>query len=525
MTIIVSYRREDTKWITGRIVDRLEHSYGKDKVFMDIDAIPLGTDFRDHLRNVLERCDVLLAIIGPRWLATDDKGRSRIENPADWVRIEIETALAKKIPVIPVLIDRARMPEPAELPESLRDFAYRQAADLDTGRDFHAHMDRLCRAITDSMTRANVRPAPPEPAAAEIAPPPAPPKPAETPAKESKESPQSPAAAPKAADAPAAKSPEPPPSRPPPSAEDVEAAIKKIAKKEPSQPGDAGIKELFKRSPPPSPPKRPDLPTKQPAAPPVKPPASAAKGADAARKPAAQEAASPKGLPLIAWLAVAAGLVGVMVWFSTRETPAPSPDVATETPPARPPKGTDRIEPAVAQRVVLFEEEAGKSDGLRFVGSNIWRTEMVSPGPGKPPELAIRAAIEVPDRKLAITWSLRHNTDASLPASHTIEIMFKGPSDFPFGGISNVPGMMMKQTEQARGVPLAGQSVKVTTNYFLIGLSGVEAELQRNLQLLKERPWFDLPFVYNNGRRAILAFEKGTPGDRAFKEAFAKWGQ
>jgi hypothetical protein len=83
----------------------------------------------------------------------------------------------------------------------------------------------------------------------------------------------------------------------------------------------------------------------------------------------------------------------------------------------------------------------------------------------------------------------------------------------------------MKQAEQTRGVPLAGLAVKVTNGYYLIGLSSVDADKERNLQLLKERGWFDIPVVYNNNRRAILAMEKGTPGDRAFAEAFKAWKQ
>jgi hypothetical protein len=83
----------------------------------------------------------------------------------------------------------------------------------------------------------------------------------------------------------------------------------------------------------------------------------------------------------------------------------------------------------------------------------------------------------------------------------------------------------MKQAEQTRGVPLAGLAVKVTTGFFLIGLSSADADRDRNLQLLKERAWFDIPVVYNNNRRAILAIEKGTPGDRIFAEAFKTWKQ
>jgi hypothetical protein len=83
----------------------------------------------------------------------------------------------------------------------------------------------------------------------------------------------------------------------------------------------------------------------------------------------------------------------------------------------------------------------------------------------------------------------------------------------------------MKQAEQTRGAPLAGLAVKVTSGFFLVGLSAVDADRQRNIQLLKERSWFDVPIVFNNGRRAILAVEKGTPGDRAFNDAFSTWGE
>ncbi len=180
---------------------------------------------------------------------------------------------------------------------------------------------------------------------------------------------------------------------------------------------------------------------------------------------------------------------------------------------------------AVAQRVVLYEEDPADPQGKRYIGSAIWRTETVTPGPGMAPELAVRADIEIPERRITMTFSLRRNTDQALPASHTIEVTFNLPADFPFGGVSNVPGILMKQAEQTRGSPLAGLAVKVTSGFFLVGLSAVESDMQRNLQLLKERPWFDIPIVYNNGRRAILAIEKGTPGERAFDEAFKAWGQ
>ncbi len=199
----------------------------------------------------------------------------------------------------------------------------------------------------------------------------------------------------------------------------------------------------------------------------------------------------------------------------TDQTQPPQTTPGTPTPPGA----------AVAQRVVLYEEDPADPQGKRYIGSAIWRTETITPGPGMAPELAVRADLEIPERRITMTFSLRRNTDQALPASHTIEVTFNLPADFPFGGISNVPGILMKQAEQTRGSPLAGLAVKVTSGFFLVGLSAVDSDMQRNLQLLKERPWFDIPIVYNNGRRAILAIEKGTPGDRAFEQAFKAWGQ
>jgi hypothetical protein len=180
----------------------------------------------------------------------------------------------------------------------------------------------------------------------------------------------------------------------------------------------------------------------------------------------------------------------------------------------------DQTTVPVGQQAVLYEEDSNVPQGKRYAGSVIWRTEMVSPGPGLAPELAVRADVEIPERHISMTWSLRANTDKALPASHTIEILFNLPADFPSGGIANVPGILMKQSEQARGTPLAGLAVKVTDGFFLIGLSTVRIDMQRNIQMLKERPWFDIPIIYTNGGRAILAMEKGTTGDRAFTEVF-----
>jgi len=145
--IIVSYRRSDSAAITGRIFDRLVDRYGEQSVFMDIDAIPYGTDFRHHIQNALHDADILLAVIGPAWLGKTPDGRSRIHDEADPVRVEVEAALKQGLTVIPVLVDNAAMPGAADLPEAIRDFAYINAAPVDVGRDFRSHMERLARSI------------------------------------------------------------------------------------------------------------------------------------------------------------------------------------------------------------------------------------------------------------------------------------------------------------------------------------------------------------------------------------------
>jgi hypothetical protein len=178
----------------------------------------------------------------------------------------------------------------------------------------------------------------------------------------------------------------------------------------------------------------------------------------------------------------------------------------------------------VAQKVVLYDEDPNDPKGKQYVGSVVWRTEQIKAAGQQKADIAVRADIEIPDRKFKMTMSFRRNTDTSLPASHTVELTFILPPDFDGGGVSNVPGILMKSNEQTRGTPLAGLAVKVTDGFFLVGLSNVDSDRARNVQLLKERSWFDVPLVYSNQHRAIIAIEKGAPGERAFNDAFAQWG-
>jgi hypothetical protein len=130
----------------------------------------------------------------------------------------------------------------------------------------------------------------------------------------------------------------------------------------------------------------------------------------------------------------------------------------------------------VAQRVVLYDDEdPSNPKGKQYVGSVVWRTEPLKATGNQKADIAVRADIVIPHRKFKMTISFRRNTDPELPASHTVELTFILPPDFAGGGVGNVPGILMKSNEQARGKPLAGLAVKVTDGFFLVGLSNVDA--------------------------------------------------
>jgi WD40 repeat protein len=157
--ISISYRRADSEAMTGRIFDRLSSHYGKEAIFRDIDSIPPGIDFRVHINETLRKTHVLLAVIGPNWLGASGGGAERIQQESDAVRVEIETALRRRLPLIPVLIGSTVMPGSDQLPPSLKDFAFRNAVRVDTGQDFDFHMDRLIRSVDAILSQAPKSPA------------------------------------------------------------------------------------------------------------------------------------------------------------------------------------------------------------------------------------------------------------------------------------------------------------------------------------------------------------------------------
>jgi hypothetical protein len=167
--IAISYRRQDSSPIAGRLYDRLQAEFGKGSVFMDFDSIPYGVDFREHIKQTLQRAKVVVAIIGPEWCGGREPANRRIDDPTDFVRLEVASALENGIPIIPVLINHTPMPEAKNLPPELEGLAFRNGLALDTGIDFHHHADRLIAGIH----RVVDPPAPPAPPPAPAQPPPA----------------------------------------------------------------------------------------------------------------------------------------------------------------------------------------------------------------------------------------------------------------------------------------------------------------------------------------------------------------
>ncbi|HKM54494.1 MAG TPA: toll/interleukin-1 receptor domain-containing protein [Isosphaeraceae bacterium] len=131
--IAISYRRADTDVMAGRIRDRLAVHYGEDAIFMDIDNIPFGEDFRAQIFEAIVQSDILLVIVGQRWLGTSRGGSKKIDDETDFVRLELETAISNAVPIIPVLAGSARMPHLRSFPKNLKNVAFLNAAPVCTG--------------------------------------------------------------------------------------------------------------------------------------------------------------------------------------------------------------------------------------------------------------------------------------------------------------------------------------------------------------------------------------------------------
>jgi TIR domain len=153
--VFLCYRRDDSAGYAGRVQDRLVQEFGRDLLFMDVDAIPLGVNFATTLRNEVAKCEVLLAVIGRTWLdARDEDGNRRLDDPHDFVRIEIGAALQRNIPVIPILLDGAKVPKANQLPKDLEELSLRNGLDV-RHASFHNDLDRLVRGLKGQLAEAD----------------------------------------------------------------------------------------------------------------------------------------------------------------------------------------------------------------------------------------------------------------------------------------------------------------------------------------------------------------------------------
>ena len=196
-----------------------------------------------------------------------------------------------------------------------------------------------------------------------------------------------------------------------------------------------------------------------------------------------------------------------------------------QAPPAQPQAPQSAAAPAGSRTpvAVLYDENAQSTGGVdSYKGAVTWRVDSDSGAQG--PERVIRGLIDIPERGLKVLLTIRRNLDQALPASHTVELLFDVPPNFVYGGVESLEQVFMKSAEQANGLPLRGALARITSGYFLIGLSALGPNRENNIGLLRDRPWIDITFLYRSGRRAVLAVGKGEQGEKIFQEVFAQWG-
>ena len=199
--------------------------------------------------------------------------------------------------------------------------------------------------------------------------------------------------------------------------------------------------------------------------------------------------------------------------------PASSNQAATDQPAV----AAANPEVPVAHRAALLVEAPDAANKVRtFLGTTVWKLNNVSGGPNDPVGLAVEADVDVPDDKMKAIVTFEKNTDASLPASHTIKVRFVVQPGSPAGDIKQISVPQMRREDSATGEGLAGVTVSVIPNSFLVGLSPGAAE-SNNLELMRSLGWIDIPMLLASGKIAKLTFEKSDSGQRDLNEAIAAW--
>ena len=177
----------------------------------------------------------------------------------------------------------------------------------------------------------------------------------------------------------------------------------------------------------------------------------------------------------------------------------------------------------VAHRAALLVEAPEEANKVKtYLGTVVWKLNNVSGGPNDPVGLAVEADVDLPDDRMKAVVTFEKNTDASLPASHTIKVRFVVQPGSPTGDIKQISVPQLRREDSPTGEGLAGVTVSVIPNSFLVGLTPGAAETS-NLDLLRSLQWIDIPMLLASGKIAKLTFEKSDSGQRDLNEAIAAW--
>lgn len=269
------------------------------------------------------------------------------------------------------------------------------------------------------------------------------------------------------------------------------------------------------------------------------------------KTPRAERSHLLRNLLVACILAVVIGLIAVAAYF-LRDKPSelvrseepseaiePVPDSKlsdrvggerpSEPPRSLPPPQAAGAAPevSVAQRALIIEENLADPKAVPPTkqGRVVWRLESVNGEQGQPLQSAIRADVEYPEIGLSLTMTIKKNLESTLGSSHTVELAFSSKEADGKRVVQDVGLLQAKEDERARGAPVSGLPMRVIENVFLIGLSNLPADIERNTDLLRNREWFDIAIQYKPGPRAILAFEKGPVGRRVIESAIEQWRQ
>lgn len=269
-------------------------------------------------------------------------------------------------------------------------------------------------------------------------------------------------------------------------------------------------------------------------------------------KPGHIRSAVVGGVVAVAVAAIAATAIYVHK-LRPQDTPRPSSETAQRTQPAQPDNGgkiAERVgepqqnrpsgtpqgstpgtpvpqpggEIAVAQRAVLFiEVPETPQQPQTSTGRVFWRLDSESAGQGRPIETIVRATVEIPDVGLSLDFTIRRNTDSAFPASHIIGLRFTSTGDPATQTVKEVGVPQFKSEEGERGAPLSAINSALGDNLFVAALSNVPVEVERNIDLILNRSWIDVPVRFASGRRGIITFEKGVSGSQTLADAFGRW--